>query len=330
MTAVLMKTSLQLQQQLLVVEACNIMDFRILRRQIKTSNSVLSVLPNLMYIFDRNAKLFQRERAAQANDVHVYDYIKDEVGSRLADRVFDIKRKFDCVLNLGCGRGHVSKNITNETTNELILSDLSPSWLQQASTAKGIKVKKIVSDEEELAFKTNNIDFIISCLSLHWVNNLPHCLNNIIRILKNDGVFMAAVFGGETLYELRGALHLAELERDGGIAPHISPFTEIRDIGSLLTKAGFAMLTIDTDEIVVGYPTMFELMWDLKVLGVPYEGVNSFPYIESTLAKPVRHLPRNSQDQVQILLVEVFRNAKKKGAVIVKNKQNNIMKNMII
>ncbi|XP_023246476.1 arginine-hydroxylase NDUFAF5, mitochondrial [Copidosoma floridanum] len=165
--------------------------------------------------------------------------------------------------------------------------------------------------EEELAFKTNNIDFIISCLSLHWVNNLPHCLNNIIRILKNDGVFMAAVFGGETLYELRGALHLAELERDGGIAPHISPFTEIRDIGSLLTKAGFAMLTIDTDEIVVGYPTMFELMWDLKVLGVPYEGVNSFPYIESTLAKPVRHLPRNSQDQVQILLVEYVENNKK-------------------
>lgn len=57
---------------------------------------------------------------------------------------------------------------------------------------------------------------------------------------------------------------MAELERRGGLAPHVSPFTEIRDIGSLLTRAGFTMLTIDTDEIVVSYPTMFELMWDLK------------------------------------------------------------------
>lgn len=57
---------------------------------------------------------------------------------------------------------------------------------------------------------------------------------------------------------------MAELERDGGISPHISPFTEIRDIGGLLTRAGFTMLTIDTDELVIGYPTMFELMWDLK------------------------------------------------------------------
>lgn len=62
----------------------------------------------------------------------------------------------------------------------------------------------------------------------------------------------------------RSSLQLAEIERDGGISPHISPFTEIRDIGSLLNRAGFTMLTIDTDEIVVGYPTMFELMWDLK------------------------------------------------------------------
>lgn len=59
-------------------------------------------------------------------------------------------------------------------------------------------------------------------------------------------------------------MQLAELERHGGISPHISPFVEIRDIGSLLTRANFTMLTIDTDEMVIGYPSMFELMWDLK------------------------------------------------------------------
>jgi hypothetical protein len=102
---------------------------------------------------------------------------------------------------------------------------------------------------------------------MHWVNDLPGAFSQIISCLKNDGVFIGAVFGGDTLYELRSSLQLAELERHGGIAPHISPFTEIRDIGSLLTRAGFTMLTVDTDEIVVGYPSMFELMWDLKGMG---------------------------------------------------------------
>ncbi|KYN19438.1 hypothetical protein ALC57_08205 [Trachymyrmex cornetzi] len=195
-----------------------------------------SVLPpdSPMNVFDRNAKLLQRERAAKDANVQLYDYIKDDVGDRLADRIFDIKRKFGRVLDLGCGRGHVSKRILSESVEELVLADM------------------------------NSFDMVISCLSLHWINDLPGCFRRINSSLKNDGVFMAAVFGGDTLYELRSSLQLAEFERYGGISPHISPFVQIRDIGSLLTRANFTMLTIDTDEIVIGYPSMFELMWDLK------------------------------------------------------------------
>jgi hypothetical protein len=84
-------------------------------------------------------------------------------------------------------------------------------------------------------------------------------------------------------------LQLAELERHGGIAPHISPFTEIRDIGSLLTRAGFTMLTVDTDEIVVRYPSMFELMWDLKGMGENNAAYNrchnSFTYHDRATTK---------------------------------------------
>lgn len=105
---------------------------------------------------------------------------------------------------------------------------------------------------------------VISSLSLHWVNDLPSCFKRILNCLKPDGVFIASVFGGETLYELRSSLQLAELERKGGLSPHISPFTQIRDIGALLNRAGFTMLTIDTEEMVIGYPSMFELMYDLK------------------------------------------------------------------
>jgi len=226
----------------------------------------MSTLPpdSPMNVFDRNAKLLQRERAARDADVQLYDYIKDEVGDRLADRIFDIKRKFNRALDLGCGRGHVSKRILSESVEELVLADMSPALLQQAETTEGVKIKREVIDEENLSFEPNSFDLVISCLSLHWVNDLPGCFSRINNSLKNDGVFLAAVFGGDTLYELRSSLQLAELERHGGISPHISPFVKIRDIGSLLTRANFTMLTIDTDEIVIGYPSMFELMYDLK------------------------------------------------------------------
>lgn len=218
-------------------------------------------------IFDRKAKRLQRERAAISPQVEVYDYLKGEVGFRLADRVRDIKRKFKRVADLGCGRGYVCKHITPECVEELILCDMSPSCLEQADSPAGLNIQKRVVDEEHLPFDPDSLDLVISSLSLHWVNDLPGTFSQIMHSLKNDGVFLGALFGGDTLYELRSSLQLAELERQGGIAPHISPFTEIRDVGSLLTRAGFTMLTIDTDEIVIGYPSMFELMWDLKGMG---------------------------------------------------------------
>ena len=156
-----------------------------------------------MNIFDRNTKLLQRERAASAEDVKLYDYIKDEVGYRLADRIFDIKREFKTALDLGCGRGHVSKNVLRDSVEKLILADMSPTFVEQAETMPDVKIEKTVMDEENLVFEENSLDLILSCLSLHWVNDLPGCFSRIIRSLKNDGVFLAAIFGGDTLYELR-------------------------------------------------------------------------------------------------------------------------------
>lgn len=248
-------------------------------RPLSVNNSVtrgicLSPLPvrqriqdPVMNIFDRKSKLLQRERAALSPDVKLYDYLKEEVGYRLADRIFDIKRKFVRAVDLGCGRGYVAKHISSEAVENLTICDLSPTWLEQAEAPEDLDVERIVVDEEDLPFEPNSLDLVISSLSLHWVNDLPGTFAQILNSLKKDGVFMASVFGGDTLFELRSSLQLAEMEREGGIAPHISPFTEIRDIGSLLTRAGFTMLTVDTDELRVGYPTAFELMWDLQGMG---------------------------------------------------------------
>ncbi|XP_062135569.1 arginine-hydroxylase NDUFAF5, mitochondrial [Drosophila sulfurigaster albostrigata] len=224
----------------------------------------LSTQPSHMNIFDRNAKRLQKERAALSADVGLYDYLKEEVGFRLADRVFDIKREFKTAADIGCNRGYISKHILAECVEHLTLTDTSASMLEQAQGTPGLKMHKLVQDEEQLEFEENSLDLVISSLSLHWVNDLPGCFAKIKSSLKPDGVFIASLFGGDTLYELRSSLQLAELERKGGIAPHVSPFTQIRDIGSLLNRAGFTMLTIDTDELVIGYPSMFELMWDLK------------------------------------------------------------------
>ncbi|XP_050296890.1 arginine-hydroxylase NDUFAF5, mitochondrial isoform X2 [Anthonomus grandis grandis] len=229
-----------------------------------TFNSKIRNELSSINVFDRNTKTLQRQRAAVAEDVNLYDYLKDEIGYRLADRICDIKRKFKLAADIGCNRGYVSKHISPDSVEELIVCDVSQKNLDRVPVMDGIKLKKLILDEENIEFKPNSLDLVVSSLSLHWVNDLPKAFHKILESLKEDGVFLASVFGGDTLYELRSSLQLAEMERRGGLSPHISPFTEVRDIGSLLTNAGFTMLTIDTDEIVVNYPTVFELMWDLK------------------------------------------------------------------
>ncbi|KAK3747315.1 hypothetical protein QZH41_016945, partial [Actinostola sp. cb2023] len=221
---------------------------------------------NVMNVFDRKAKRLQRNRAALREDIAVYDYLKDEIASRLADRIGDISRFFPLALDLGCGRGHIAKQLTKEQVGKIILFDSSEKLLEQCEI-KAIPSTKVHGDEEFLAFKESTFDIIISSLSLHWVNNLPGTFEQVLFSLKADGAFIGAMFAGNTLYQLRSALQLAEMEREGGFGAHISPFTQMKDIGSLLTRAGFNLTTVDADDITVGYPNMFELMHDLKGMG---------------------------------------------------------------
>jgi NADH dehydrogenase [ubiquinone] 1 alpha subcomplex assembly factor 5 len=179
------------------------------------------------------------------------------VGYRLSDRLFDIKKEFENCVDFGGGRGYLSRHILAETVKNLKIYDISPTMLEQAEGTPGVNIEKHLLTHEILdvsLLPENSQDVVISNLSLHWFNDLPGIFKAINKCLRPDGVFLASLFGGETLYELRSAFHLAELERQGGIHPHLSPFTQIRDIGALLNRSGFTMLTIDTDEMVIGYP----------------------------------------------------------------------------
>lgn len=127
--------------------------------------------------------------------------------------------------------------------------------------------RELLPSEETLPYDANSFDAVLSSLSLHWINDLPSVLAQINNVLKPDAPFMGVMLGGDTLYELRTSLQLAELDRRGGVSTHTSPLADVRDIGGLLQRAGFQLLTVDVDDIIIDYPDMFALMKDLQAMG---------------------------------------------------------------
>ena len=107
----------------------------------------------------------------------------------------------------------------------------------------------------------------MSALALQFVNDLPGTLVQIRRALKPDGLFLAALIGGETLTELRQSFAAAESEVEGGASPRVAPFADLRELGALLQRAGFALPVTDVDRLTVRYDSVFGLMRDLRRMG---------------------------------------------------------------
>jgi len=229
-----------------------------------------------MHVFDRRTKLLQRERAAANKEVEKFDFLKEEVGYRVADRVLDVARRMEVAVDLGSGRGWVTRHLMSESVGRLTAIELSPTMLAEAPDPEGLTMDRLAMDLDgaELPFADNSVDLVTSCLAMHWINDLPGLFREVQRILKPDGVFIGAMFGGDTLVEMRVSLQLAELEREGGFSPHVSPFVEVRDLGGLLSSNGFSMLTIDTDDLKVRYPSMFPLFADLKGMAESSAAIN--------------------------------------------------------
>lgn len=132
---------------------------------------------------------------------------------------------------------------------------------------KTLDLNNILNDQEFLSLTPESYDHISSILSLHNMNDLPGVLIQIQKALKPDGLFIACLFGGETLYELRDCLQQAETQITGGITPRIHPFADKQDIGALMQRAGYALPVIDSERIIVTYDNIFKLMRDLRYMG---------------------------------------------------------------
>lgn len=213
-----------------------------------------------IHIFDRRAVRRHRDRAAAAPAEH--EFLLVEVADRLADRLADTNRRFPLALDLGCHRGEIGRTLAGRGGIEtLVQADGS------AAMAKAAGGLALVADEEALPFAVGRFDLVLSALTLHWVNDLPGTLIQASRCLRPDGLFLAAMLGGETLAELREAIMEAEIAEEGGARPRVSPFAEVRDAGSLLQRAGFALPVVDLDTIAVSYPNALALMRDLRWMG---------------------------------------------------------------
>lgn len=196
------------------------------------------------------------------------------------------------IVELGAGAGHLRHHLDANSSGveKLIMCDMSEAMLHRDAHLDAqfpYKIERQVIDEEWLPFEENSLDCVIAPGSLHWTNDLPGALIQIQRVLKPDGVFLGYMLGGETLFELRyvtlthssTSMMLAEQEREGGLSVHVSPMTDTKDVSSLLTRAGFTLQTVDIDELTVNYPSMFELVQDLRDMGESNAVVNRRPYM---------------------------------------------------
>ena len=184
------------------------------------------------------------------------------VAEDLADRLSLVDRRFDIGVDLGGHTGEMAAIMRQGGQVGTVLR------IERLAALVANDPLAAVGDEEALPLADDSVDLIVSALSLHLTNDTPGALVQIRRALKPDGLFLAGFLGGNTLHELRASLVAAETELSGGISPRVAPFADIRDAGALLQRTEFALPVTDQDRLTVRYDTMFDLMGDVRAMGM--------------------------------------------------------------
>ena len=208
-------------------------------------------------IFDRRLLRARRERARVLGPE---TFLLDRVAAELGERLSAVLRTFERAVDLGTPSDAVRRVLAASGKVATIVA-AEPDARHQAPALS------VAADEEALPFADGALDLVVSALSLQFVNDLPGTLIQIRRALKADGLLLAALIGGDSLTELREAFAEAESEVEGGVSPRVAPFADVRELGALLQRAGFALPVVDSDRLTVRYPTALALMRDLRRMG---------------------------------------------------------------
>ena len=206
-------------------------------------------------IFDRMLLRARRRRAAALGPT---TFLIDRVAEDIADRLATVLRQFDRALDLGTPTDAVRRALAASGKVGTVIA---------ADALAGGAGPAVAVDEEALPFADGAFDLVVSALALQFVNDLPGALVQICRALKPDGLFLAALLGGDTLTELREAFAAAEAEIEDGVSPRVAPFADLRELGALLQRAGFALPVTDVDRLTVRYASPVALMQDLRRMG---------------------------------------------------------------
>ncbi|XUM23895.1 methyltransferase domain-containing protein [Bradyrhizobium oligotrophicum S58] len=195
-------------------------------------------------LFDRPLLAQRQRRAASDPETFLLERVAEDVGDRLAA----VNRSFNAAADIWTPGAGLTPHLTGGVAQL--------AHLAAPDTA-----------DETLPLAPQSLDLALSALALQFVNDLPGLLVQIRRALRPDGLLLAAMIGGDTLTELRQSFAAAEAECEGGVSPHVAPFADLRDIGGLLQRAGFALPVTDVDRVVVRYASAFGLMQDLRRMG---------------------------------------------------------------
>ena len=221
-------------------------------------------------LFDQQLIGQHRQRASR--DYADFAFLKDAAAARLADRLELIRRDFNLCLDLGAHDGRLAQHFAQDSGQDLAGS-VKIGHMIQADPAVGFALAAanygsgIVHALDQLPYKAESFDAVFSCLSMHWVDDLPGLMMQARRLLKPDGLLLISLLGGNSLIELRQVLAEAEQDITGGLSPRCAPMADIRDIGGLLGRAGLALPVADSDRLTVHYPHMFKVMADLRGMG---------------------------------------------------------------
>ncbi|MCO5091395.1 class I SAM-dependent methyltransferase [Bosea sp. (in: a-proteobacteria)] len=203
-------------------------------------------------VFDRALGRLRLKRALAGG---YPDFLLQRAAGDLAERLGAVLRQFAVAADLGTPLPVVAPILAGRAGR-----------LWRMAEAEGAPAD-LVGDLEGLPFAAETLDLAVSLLALHGINDLPGALVQIRRALRPDGLFMGCLLGGRSLQELRQALLEAESETMGGVSPRVAPFADLRDLGGLLQRAGFALPVVDSEIVTVRYPDAFGLLGDLRAMG---------------------------------------------------------------